>query len=162
MNYPNLVASVWIGIRTNSSRELFARIIRVSVKRASDTAPVTWRPLANMQENCPRNYVKIYTICQTDVSKTSRRRDSWSRGSTASECCHKVWCAKTWMVSKAVSRSDGLEVTGCGWTYHNLFLSTARFQPPVSPVMVVVQFKTYFTLILYIVAFCQLFIKDNG
>ena len=64
------------------------------------------------------------------------------------------------MVSKAVSRSDGLEVTGCGWTYHNLFLSTARFQPPVSPVMVVVQFKTYFTLILYIVAFCQLFIKD--
>ena len=38
--------------------------------------------------------------------------------------------------------------------------STARFQPPVLPVMVVVQFKTYFTLILYIVAFCQLFIKD--
>ena len=34
MNYPNLFASVWIGIRTNYSRELFVRIIRVSVKRA--------------------------------------------------------------------------------------------------------------------------------
>ena len=29
MNNPNLVASVWIGIRTNSSRELFARTIRI-------------------------------------------------------------------------------------------------------------------------------------
>jgi len=43
MNYPNLVASVWIGIRTNSSRdsrEQFVRIIRVSVKRALNVASV--------------------------------------------------------------------------------------------------------------------------
>ena len=34
INYANLVVSVGIGICTNSSRELFARIIRVSVKQA--------------------------------------------------------------------------------------------------------------------------------
>ena len=167
MNYPNLVASVWIGIRTNSSRELFTRTIRANNSRQCETGfrhstccvAASGEYAGNLSQKLCQN---LHDMPDWYVSKTSRRRDSWSRGSTASECCHKVWCAKTWMVSKAVSRSDGLEVTGCGWTYHNLFLSTARFQPPVSPVMVVVQFKTYFTLILYIVAFCQLFIKDNG
>ena len=37
MNYPNLVASVWIGIRTNSSRELFARTIRANNSRQCET-----------------------------------------------------------------------------------------------------------------------------
>ena len=49
MNYPNLVASVWIGIRTNSSRELFVRIIRVSVKRALNITLclLLWRNLCS-------------------------------------------------------------------------------------------------------------------